>query len=504
MRNTTGAAARSAQSDATGFACEALHGALGADGKAAAYRCAADIAASLDRTGKELGDCGVLVMFGGGKDSAYATGFVRAVQLTTQDMIGATFRLRVATYRHRGITRPVMRNIARTYERLALHEGPLVETVLVDGDDVVPFNVERPVPETVRRSNRNSLLMAGHRSAGDGRASFCDSCNLGMARSFQLAASSGAGVDLIVTGDSRTEQLRYAAWTKMAAIRFGVEREGRHSTTLASTLTRLADLHGAYVADVQGVNAKPSPVAPNSGAPPEFFSIYPYTNYELGAHRSFVEDYLGFQFDPLAWAYTESDCANPLIMSLMRGLTFERLRGRPFAEGVQEYAAFALDLMRKKAFPEDLIASMGRRFAGASGAAALRRTARQLLRCNYALEEGHLVAALFSPFTDNGARLESWARAEAPALLDNLDEIRMFASGRAPGRKTLLGRIERLTALEPDQMRHLWNSPLTANLAGAAAPLAPLAFVRRHDPHKATILSPQADGSVRPEVVTGR
>jgi hypothetical protein len=65
--------------------------------------------------------------------------------------------------------------------------------------------------------------------------------------------------------------------------------------------------------------------------------------------------FLGFRFDDLAFSFTESDCGNPALMAHLRGLKAERLFRRSYDEGMAEYIAFALDLMRRKDFPPQLV-----------------------------------------------------------------------------------------------------------------------------------------------------
>lgn len=40
-----------------------------------------------------------------------------------------------------------------------------------------------------------------------------------------------------------------------------------------------------------------------------------------------LTEFLGFRFDDLAFHFSESDCANPLLMAHMRGLQAQYVRG---------------------------------------------------------------------------------------------------------------------------------------------------------------------------------
>ena len=111
----------------------------------------------------------LLVAYGGGKDSTYTVAFLRAVQLRLANEHGSTFMLRSATMRHAGVPKAVMENIDRVYRRLDMLEDDRVELLVNDLDQVRPFHVDLPFPESLRSINRRDILLNGHRTQGDGR-----------------------------------------------------------------------------------------------------------------------------------------------------------------------------------------------------------------------------------------------------------------------------------------------------------------------------------------------
>lgn len=76
-----------------------------------------------------------------------------------------------------------MENIHRVYQSLAMHDDERVECLVVDGLLIRPFDRDLPMPESVRRQNRNDVLMNGHRFRADARSTFCNACNLSMVNS---------------------------------------------------------------------------------------------------------------------------------------------------------------------------------------------------------------------------------------------------------------------------------------------------------------------------------
>lgn len=128
-----------------------------------------------------LADYKLMVAYGGGKDSSYTVSLIRAVQLHLNVLHGRTFFLRIANMRHAGVPDAVMANIDRVYRALHLYDDPRVEMLVVDHQQIRPFERHLPFPEQVRAMNRFDVLMNGHRTAGDGRPTFCNSCNLAVA-----------------------------------------------------------------------------------------------------------------------------------------------------------------------------------------------------------------------------------------------------------------------------------------------------------------------------------
>jgi L-ornithine N5-oxygenase len=510
----------------------------------AALRCGARLAATLPRP-DELDANLVLVAFGGGKDSAYAVAFVRAIQLILFRVHGTTFRLRVATNRHAGMPRAVLDNISRAYEALRLPGDPDCELLLIDGDEVTPFDPAAPQRDHVIRRNRLDLLMTGHRTFGDGRPTFCNACNFSVVNSFGLAAAYGAGADVIITGDSPAEQRAYALWVgrlargvaSASAAAAGTDgaRDARGGGGgrgargggggraadggLPRFLGKLDQVARAYFAEIHGPDAGEA-IAERRIATcvPErltFFSIYGDTAYEAGDHMRLLTGFLGFEFDDVAFSFTESDCGNPALMAHLRGLRCERVFQRPYAEGMAEYVSFALGLMREKNYPAELIELMRARYAGPDALARMRRAATEYAASTFRLTETQLTCMVYSPFTGAGDGLAEFLRREHPALADRAGDIGALLAGgpaggaaggpvggTADGPPWLARELERISGLGLAQLRVLYASPAPRR-DGTASGL--IGAVLAGDPHKAVIQTRHANsGPAVLEQISGR
>jgi hypothetical protein len=447
----------------------------------------------------------VMVAFGGGKDSAYTTAFVRAIHLELYREHGESFRLRILTNRHAGMPLAVMENVGRTFAALGIEDDPDCEALLVDGDVVRPFRVHEPRPPELVERNRLDILMSGHRTMADGRPTFCNACNLSVANSFGIGASHGGGADVIVTGDSPEEQRAYLAWIRGLARQLGVEpQRGLGFKGLLSTLDGIGQV---YFGDIHGdggeAGAAGRRVASDVPAQLRFFSIYDDTAYESGDHWDLLTGFLGFAFDRLAFSFTESDCANPALMAHLRGLKAERLFERGYEEGLAEYVEFALGLMRTKEIPEELVEMVAERYRGPEAPARMRAAMEDYALDTFGLSDEQLVCMVYSPFVGNGERLDAFLEREHPELGARVDEARAALTGEDADPE-LIAALERLSGLTLGQLRVLYERPSPPK-RGMTSGSGIVGAILESDPHKAVIATRhRRGGPVVEELISGR
>nr|BFD80636.1 hypothetical protein StreXyl84_00370 [Streptomyces sp. Xyl84] len=481
-----------------------LRDAMSAEDLAGAENCARRLHAALPAPDR-LGDNVVLVAYGGGKDSTYTLAFVRMVQLLLRERHGSTFRLRSATNRQGGMTQAVMDNIDRAYRALSLADDPDCTALLIDDEVVRPFRRQEPILPRVLARNRLDLLMTGHRTMAEARPTFCNSCNLSMVNSFGIAAAYDGGVDLVITGDSPAEQRAYHLWVNRLARDHGRTVRQRGATGFGGFLRSADAIAGAYFTEIFGPDA-PAEVAARrvvSDVPQalRFFSIFEDTGYSSSNHWPLLTGFLGFEFDEIAFSFTESDCANPTLMAHLRALKCERLYGRDYGDGLAEYVAFATKLMRAKEFPEWLIDRVHQRYAGPDASALMRERAGRFAAEAYGLSEEQLICMVHSPFSGKGERLSAYLSAERPHLLPRLADVHDFlAGGDGDG---VADELCEISGLEPHELRGLYRSPTL--LGTGEGPRNILHAILDGDPHKEMIMTRRSPGGpLEPELISGR
>jgi hypothetical protein len=489
------------------LAFQALRTAMPPANMESALRCSAKLQAALPDP-RQLDRNLVMVAYGGGKDSAYTVAFVRAMHLILWRVYGSTFRLRVATNRHAGMPRAVLENVDREYRALRLTTDPDCELLLIDGNEVSPFDLNMPQPQHLVSRNRLDILMTGHRTFADGRPTFCNACNLSVLNSFGLGAAYGDGADIIITGDSQEEQREYAVWVGRLARRLAPGTRGSKGNGLGGFLSHVDRISQAYFADIYGEDAADTiaerRITTNVSERLRFFSIYSDTAYSARDHLELLTGFLGFEFDDLAFSFTESDCGNPALMAHLRGLKCERVFRRSYDEGLTEYVKFALALMVKKDFPPELVEQMRQRYEGPDAASRMRRQVGRYAHETFGLTEEQLICMAYSPFAGKAAGLEQFLAREHPALSGRISQIRALLADDASDTPSLADELSRISGLELKQLRVLYRSSVK-QLAGNGGGTEVIDAVLAGDPHKAVIRTRHAPaGPDTIEQISGR
>lgn len=452
-----------------------------------------------------LTDYKLMVAYGGGKDSSYTVAMLRATQLHLSVLHGRTFQLRIANMRHAGVPDAVMANIDRVYRALHLFDDSRVEMLVVDHQQIRPFERHLPFPDDVQAMNRFDVLMNGHRTAGDGRPTFCNSCNLAVADFYGRAAWWQGGVDAVVTGDSRKEQKHYFTWIMRLAQRLGLNVDECRRQGFRGLLQALDGVAQSYFVELFGEGfdqqrEERRVACGDEHADPEFVSIYDLVSYKVEDHWELITEFLDFRFEELAFSFTESDCANPMLMAHFRGLKAEYVQGRPYNQGIAEYLELAQALMRKKEMPQRLIDLAMAAYADEQGMQARRDLAARFAVQAFGLDEAQLVCMQFAPFVDRGRELSSFLGLCHAQHLGNLDALHRILAGEH-NEPALSQWLAEVSGLPLPALRSLYAHQRIDFDSDATL----IARVRAGDPHKGRISRyDPATGETVVELVSGR
>ncbi|MDY0831108.1 hypothetical protein [Pseudomonas sp. SED1] len=412
---------------------------------------------------ERIGEYKVLVAHGAGAGSSYALTLLRAAQLTLAGRAPRTFQLRVATLRHAGMTQTALDTLHRGYSALFVHDDPRVELLMVENQEVLPFNHLRPASATARDTSRRNMLMVGHLTSGDLRQTLCNDAYLALGDFYQRVSTWDGGVHAMVSGDSPRKQREYLAWLKKAALAAGAAVPARQPMVLSGLFARMDEWSSAYYSDVYGehyvaVDASDK----DTDRPLAYIGIADLMEAVEYPSGPLLRQFLAYQPEEFGFHFSHPAYANPLLMAHLRGLQAECLRELSYEEGALGFVQQATLFMRRKQIPEQLIAQ-----AGSQDGRALSADYAQAL---FGLDENQLNCLMFSPFIRHGERLESFLRQCHPGMLVALPELHKALQGKPVAEMLMQWAID-ISGLPIDLLQHLYRKrPATAAACVAAGP----------------------------------
>lgn len=431
---------------------------------------------------QSLKDKNLLVMCGGGKDSEVVLTGARALQLIIKKEYGTTFNLRVGIGRQPGMI-DVYDNLEKAFNALKLKNSPpQTELFFIDGKKITPYDKNIPIPEHVTELHRNNVLINGHIFSGAGRRTFCDDCNKNLSSWITTAISYKNGADLYMTGDSRKElnaQIKTAVpeMAKKLGVKLPNGKRDKNPTQQAFALLDVVGReHSRLVhGNEKDVEAR-SIDYKNIPDKTRFVPFFSEVGYESKGRMDLLTKFLGFNFDSLMFSFTESDCGNPALMCHLYGLIAEHAhgaKGSTYKDGVNMYVEHATAIMEKKGIAPSLIEKMKERYKDDKNIKGMREKTEDFAERAYGFKPEHLTAMVYAPFTENGTNLKRYlnylARSEQPdgnLLAASESKIRDMISSNGDltsEQKSLAQKLENLTGLTAEQMRHLAGMELAIN-----------------------------------------
>ncbi|MCR3761610.1 hypothetical protein KYB31_21810 [Clostridium felsineum] len=456
---------------------------------------------------KKLSDNLVLMAYSGGKDSSYMVSYVRLIQLLLFKKYNDTFKIRIITYRHCGVPQIVMENIHHVYSALKLYNDPYAEMLLYDDDEVSFFDKDKPVLHSIKNIAKRDVLMSGHLCYGDGRPTFCNSCNISYVNSLVAAASfNNINADVFITGDSTKEMEDYCKWVRKLARNLiknttNIDKRFRGFNGYRA-VDEIAQLYFKEIY-LDEYKQKDNKYNNENNCEPKFFSIYDYTNYDCGSHWEFLTKYLGFQFDTLSFSFTESDCTNPALMAHIRGLKAEHIQQRDYENGILDYLQLAIKIMEAKKFPEHLILKAITRYLSNPGMEVMRKKIQDFCENAYGISEEQLVCMVFSPFCNKGLHLMEFLEKEHPDLCVYINIFRHLLSGKevTPEYNTHARKLSEISGLDLADLCVLYKSE--ALLTSKKDTI--MKKILKDDPNKIVIQTRNGThGKIIEELISGR
>ena len=410
---------------------------------------------------EQIGDYKVLVAHGGGEVSSYTLAMLRAAQLSIAGRAPRTFQLRVATLRHTGMTQDTLDTIHRGYSRLFFHDDERVELLMVENQQVLPFNYQRPLSSVGCETSQRNRLMIGHLTSGDICATLCNDTYLALGDFYQRVTAWNGGVHAVASGDSARKQSQLLAWLKKTAQAAGATLATDKPASLNGLFARMDEWSEGFYRDLFGEHCVPKANA-SPGGHRNLASIG-IADLLDGVDRTcapLLTEFMAYNPDPLGFHFSHPTVANPLLMAHLRGLQAECLRELDYEEGVEGFFLQAAQYLRDLQIPDTLITQAMSR----EGRVLATQCAEQF----FGLEEGQLICLLFSPFIHHGERLEGYLRQCHPGMLVALPELHKVLQGK-PAAEMLQQWLADTSGVPLPLLQHLYRKRPTTLVPGATA-----------------------------------
>jgi hypothetical protein len=307
------------------------------------------------------------------------------------------------------------------------------------------------------------MLMVGHVTSGDCRATLCNDTYLSLGDFYQRVSTWNGGVHALVSGDSPRKQSHLLAWLKKTAQGSGISVARGWPRSLNGLFARMEEWSTGYYRDVYGeyyvASDNPSKASHRHLA---YIGVADLLSDADPATSTLLSEFMAYAPDPLGFHFSYPSYSNPLLMAHLRGLQAQSLRELDYGEGVEGFIQQAAPYMRRLHMSEELLAQASTR----EGRMLSSTYANQF----FGLDETQLTCLLFSPFIHHGERLEGYLRQCHPGMLVALPELHKVLQGK-PSSEMLQQWVTDTSGLSMPLLQHLYRKrPLAGvQLRGACA-----------------------------------
>lgn len=427
-------------------------------------------AGGLDR----IGSYRILVIHEGGKECAYTLALLRAAQLSIAGRSPTTFMLRVAVLRQPRITAQVMKRIHVQCSELFLYDDSRVELLLVDEQGVHDLYTGQSPEDVSSATVRQQVLMSGHLSQGDVRATFFYGDFLSRAKLYQQACLWGDAVDALIDRRPPTHLDEYAEWVLKVAVQHGYslsDLQGGEFEAAVKMCSRLDDDFKHALCLPFGTQTDPWPQGIT------IINVFDCLSCEIDVLNSqvlmFVE---GVRASKLLH-FEEPQTAAVLLAAHLHGLRSSCKYGIDYDQGASAYLRKAAtenkDNLR---FKGQLVKQLNALLNTPKKLNKLRVLAEQYLEELHGVSDEQLRCSICSPFVNQAQGLEHFLQQGYPEKLPKMGEIRRVLIDPEQASEVDLSWLESISGLSLGSLQMLYQMPQSdVNL---------IATMRAHDPSR--------------------
>lgn len=431
---------------------------------------------------ERIGSYRVMLIHEGGKECAYTLAFLRAAQLSIAGRTPETFVLRIAVLRQPRVTAAVMERIQTQCNELFIYDDPRVELLLVDETQIrrldkhIPVAFER-LPSSI---NRTQILMSGHLTQGDVRATFFYPDLLSRAKLYRRACEWGDNVDALIDRRPPKYLEQYSEWMRRVATKQGHTLNSLYEQGFESAVKLCSKLDD----DLKQSLALPAPL-----------SRLDISSTQTEINIINVSDCIASEEDMLhsqvlmfvegVWNINAVDVAEPqaavvLVAAHVQGVRGVCQQGVEYHVGVHDFLRrTSIEYQTNERFKGQLIKYLSRKFNTPKRIEKLRQCISHYLLELHSVTDEHLVCVLYSPFVDQARGLERFLQQCYPEKLSTYVELRQILMSDNLLSEPYSTWLESVSGLALPSLRALFNMTLTDFKSNKSL----IATLWMHDPY---------------------
>ena len=408
---------------------------------------------------ERIGHYRVMVVHEGGKECAYTLAFLRAAQLSIAGRSPETFKLRIAILRQPRMTANVMQRIQNQCNELFIYEDRRVELLLVDEQSVSRLHKQTVFESLPSVMNRTQVLMSGHLTQGDARATFFYSDLLARAKLYRQACRWGAKVDALIDRRPPSHLGQYVTWIQQVAEQHGHAPLGAGHEGFENAVKLCSKLDDDYKQLLKlppAFSHEYSAISGGNGI--DVINIFDCLCHEMDVLNSQV---LMFVEGP--WNIKMPDIEEPQAAVVLLGAHLQGLRGT-YQYGV-EYSIGADAYLRRASqenqsnerFKGQLVQRLGASFNTPKRIRKLHGVATQYLGELHGVNNEQLGCFICSPFVNKADDLEPFLQNCYPEKLQYIQEYRRVLMDPNTSSQVDVTWLESVSGLPLASLQALYN-----------------------------------------------
>ncbi|WP_338579066.1 hypothetical protein [Pseudomonas sp. ML2-2023-6] len=430
---------------------------------------------------EHIGHYRVMVVHEGGKECAYTLAFLRAAQLSIAGRSPHTFILRIAILRQPRMTANVMERIQAQCSELFIYDDSRVELLLVDEQGTAQLHKQVAFESLSSVMDRTQVLMSGHLTQGDARATFFYADLLARAKLYRRACEWGVKVDALIDRRPPAHLGQYVLWIQQVARQHGHAPYGEHREDFEGAVKLCSKLDDDYKQQLQLPTVPSREIsAVETDNDINVINVFDCLCHEVDVLHSQVLMFIEGPWNIKTLDIEEPQTAVVLLAAHVHGLRGAYQHGVEYSVGVDAFLRRAsIENKCNERFKGQLIKHLGTVFNTPKRISKLHGAATRYLRELHGVSDEQLGCLICSPFVNQARGLESFLQSCYPEKLQFIHRFRQVLIDHNAASQADVSWLESVSGLSLASLQALYHMQKIDSRPGNSL----IATLWAHDPN---------------------